>query len=46
MRMNLIDIDDFEMLESVCARWDVDFDSSYYKDMRKFIEAIDEETNH
>lgn len=46
MRMNLIDIDDFEMLESVCARWDVDFDPSYYKDMRKFIEAIDEETNH
>lgn len=46
MRMNLIDIDDFETLESVCARWDVDFDPSYYKDMRKFIEAIDEETNH
>lgn len=46
MRMNLIDIDDFEMLESVCARWDVDFDLSYYKDIRKFIEVIDEETDH
>ena len=37
IRMNLVDINNREEVESVCLRWDVDFDDHYYEDIKLFI---------
>ena len=45
MRVNLLSINDMECIQQACLRWDIDFDPSYYEDMKKFVEKIEEETN-
>lgn len=44
-RMNLVDVNNREQLEEICDRWGVDFDTSYWEDLKKFVGAIDEKTN-
>lgn len=43
IRMNLVDINNREEVESVCLRWDVDFDDHYYEDIKLFIYKVEEE---
>lgn len=45
IRVNLLSINDMEGIQQACLRWDIDFDPSYYEDMKKFVEKIEEETN-
>lgn len=45
IRVNLLSINDMEGIQQACLRWDIDFDLSYYEDMKKFVEKIEEETN-
>lgn len=44
-RMNLVDVNNREQLEEICDRWGVDFDTSYWEDLKKFVGAIDKKTN-
>lgn len=44
-RMNLVDVNNRERLEEICDRWGVDFDTSYWEDLKKFVGAIDRKTN-
>lgn len=46
MRINLVDIDEPDQIEKICLRWDIDFDSTYYKELQVFVSKLRESQNN
>lgn len=45
MRINLVGIEEEERLREICVRWDVDFDDSYYKELKQFVREVNHDIN-